>query len=281
MAPVAKRNFSRRHDHGMFKNKDGSNIRDEEEDDDDDTVGESDKLQCIPCDEASTSTVGNNALPSPKEEKKILAVEEGNKRKRAESDAVKAQVVISVVSSERRTMWNNLLKKRPRTKDPTELSAWLNEVLAISDVDFPLDQVAAENMNQPLGRILLNQLPTLSKPTVSPMEGETGGPNDAMDSSNKDSVTTADDSTTNNKTADAVVGNAKTEKSRKENTQKSVAVSGTKLLGKKAKKSLKKSVVGVAKTVKDEEEGFAGSFADWRDRKKSKSSQKGPGSLRK
>jgi len=281
MAPVAKRNFSRRHDHGMSKNKGGSSIRDEEEEDDDDTVGESEKLQCIPCDEASTSTFGNNALPSPKEDKMILAVEENNKRKRAESDDVKAQVVISVVSSERRTLWNNLLKKRPRTKDPTELSAWLNEVLAISDVDFPLDQVAAENMNQPLGKILLNQLPTLSKATACPTEGEAGDSNDAMDSYNNGSATTADDSTTNKKTAETVVGNAKTEKKRKENTQKSVAVSGTKLLRKNAKTSLKKSAVGVAKIVKDEEEGFAGSFADWRDRKKGKSSKKGSGSLRK
>jgi len=55
----------------------------------------------------------------------------------------------------------------------------------------------------------------------------------------------------------------------------------SKLLGKKAKTSLKRSLRGEEKNVKREEEGFAGSFADWRDRKKGKLLKKGSSSLRK
>merc|ERR1711865_417354 len=62
-------------------------------------------------------------------------------------------------------MWSSLLTKRPRTKDPKKLSSWLNEVLAVSDMDFPLDQVGTtELMDDSLGStLLLNHLPNLSQ----------------------------------------------------------------------------------------------------------------------
>eukprot|EP00536_Pseudo-nitzschia_multiseries_P007566 jgi/Psemu1/66086/estExt_Genemark1.C_1790034 len=289
MAPVAKRNFSRRHDHGMSKNKGGSDIRDDEEEDDDDTtLGDNEKILCIPCDKGATNEDGNDTSQPQKKQKNNASPDEGNKRKRTESDTNETEEIITngenvaLVSAERRSMWNDLLNKRPRTKDPMKLSSWLNEVLAISDVDFPLDQVGAENMNHPLGRVLLNQLPSLSKPALSLTEDDVGGSNGTMDSSNGGSTTTVDDATTNhNKTADTVVGKRKTDESKKEDAQTPVARNNTKLLEEKAKKSVKKSIVGPPKKNKNEEEGFAGSFADWRDRKKGKSLKKGPSSLRK
>eukprot|EP00542_Grammatophora_oceanica_P016605 CAMPEP_0194027862 /NCGR_PEP_ID=MMETSP0009_2-20130614/1901_1 /TAXON_ID=210454 /ORGANISM="Grammatophora oceanica, Strain CCMP 410" /LENGTH=605 /DNA_ID=CAMNT_0038667041 /DNA_START=88 /DNA_END=1905 /DNA_ORIENTATION=+ len=46
------------------------------------------------------------------------------------------------ISSERQRFWNNLLAKRPPTKDGEAVSQWLMEVLSISDLDTPLGQQA-------------------------------------------------------------------------------------------------------------------------------------------
>ena len=49
------------------------------------------------------------------------------------------------ISLERESKWNGLLGKRPPTKDGEAVSAWLMEVLSISDLDTPLGQTKAEN----------------------------------------------------------------------------------------------------------------------------------------
>merc|ERR1712238_614350 len=76
-----------------------------------------------------------------------------------------ASTTTTPVSAKRQAMWSNLLTKRPRTKDPKKLSSWLNEVLAVSDMDFPLGQVGTtELMDDSLGStLLLNHLPNLSQ----------------------------------------------------------------------------------------------------------------------
>lgn len=43
-----------------------------------------------------------------------------------------------MISQERRDRWVTLLAKRPATKDGDSMSAWLMEVLAVSDLDTPL-----------------------------------------------------------------------------------------------------------------------------------------------
>ena len=49
------------------------------------------------------------------------------------------------ISLERESKWNGLLGKRPPTKDGEAVSAWLMEVLSISDLDTPLGQTKTEN----------------------------------------------------------------------------------------------------------------------------------------
>lgn len=49
------------------------------------------------------------------------------------------------ISAEREHRWNGLLEKRPPTKDGEAVSAWLMEVLSVSDLDTPLDESKAEN----------------------------------------------------------------------------------------------------------------------------------------
>lgn len=334
MAPVAKRNFSRRHDHGMSKKKGANSIREEEEedDDDDDTLDESENTAS---DKISMCSSVNPLQTSVKRPTETVVPEIESKRQRLDADTTMTEEKESDIgegmSSNRRSMWNDLLNKRPRGKDPKGLSSWLNEVLAVSDLQFPLEQVGGD-MDRPLGKLLLNEMPKLTKPAATPSEDEavdSSGAIDTMDSSPSHSVTDdqAKDSTNNESgsrsnssdaattnLADIVIGeenpltassdNQKepesapetvkdeaTEKpneetaSSKADSQNSVSSTGAKLLGKKSKLSPKKSIIagvqGKEKMKKKEDDGFAGSFADWRDRKKGKSLKKGPSSLRK
>lgn len=356
MAPVAKRNFSRRHDHGMSKNKGANSIRDEEEEEDDDD-GESENTGS---DKGSMNNAANPSQPlSLKRPKEASSEDDGNKRKRIEADPISsAEAKISddserEVSSKRRSMWNDLLGVRPCSKDPKDLSSWLNEVLTVSDLEFPLEQVGAET-DHPFGKLLLNGLPKLSKPAATHTKEEASDSSNAADtmdtsadnsnfssetpdSAAKDSSSSGSNKNTN--TADTVIGNVKSSAASSENPKEeetetaaetvkdettetpkpvndaasskaletkdpetpvvknsnmngsdsSSSSKGAKLLGKKAKHSLKKYIntddeeEEKEKKIKkeEEEEGFAGSFADWRDRKKGKSLKKGSGSLRK
>jgi hypothetical protein len=49
------------------------------------------------------------------------------------------------ISVERERKWNGLLGKRPPTKDGEAVSAWLMEVLSVSDLDTPLGQAKADS----------------------------------------------------------------------------------------------------------------------------------------
>mmetsp|Transcript_10004 Transcript_10004/g.24974 ORF Transcript_10004/g.24974 Transcript_10004/m.24974 type:complete len:824 (+) Transcript_10004:273-2744(+) len=332
MAPVAKRNFSRRHDHGMSKKKGANSIREEEEDeeDDDDTFDESENTGS---DKGSMSSSGIPLQTSAKRPTEPSAPEIESKRQRLEADTTtteeKDSDIGEEVSSKRRSMWNDLLNKRPRTKDPNALSSWLNEVLALSDLQFPLEEVGGD-MDRPLGKLPLNEMPKLTKPAATPSEDEAIDSSEAIDtmdsspshsiaddqvkdSTNNESVSRSNSDAATTNSADIVIGeenllsaspdNQKESKSASRNVkdettesqkpdeettsakadpQNSVSGNGAKLLGKKSKLSSKKSVfAGKGKMKKKEDEGFAGSFADWRDRKKGKSLKKGPSSLRK
>ena len=370
MAPVAKRNFSRRHDHGMSKNKGANATRDEEEDEDEDETLE--EIETTRVDKALMSNPVNPPQ-TLKRSKELSSEDDGNKRQRLETDPTSSTESKDDdpggggVSSKRMSMWNSLLDKRPRSKDPKELSSWLNEVLTVSDLEFPLDQVGTD-INHPYGKLLFSDLPKLSVPAVTPTEDEAGdssGAADNLDTSvtNSNASTTTPDSSSknnsiNNPTRDTnitenVVGTKKTPmtcpkepnvmddnedippisskgmeesetenavetaKNKKSETSMSVEEAsssltapetkesqtstitngigtsnvssktknnskGVKLLGKKAKFTLKKSIIANEENQrKKEDEGFAGSFADWRDRKKGKLLKKGSGSLRK
>jgi hypothetical protein len=311
MAPVAKRNFSRRHDHGMSKNKAASSVQEEEEEgDDDDTLGESENTGST--DKGSMSNVAAASSVSKKPEEAAVEVE--SKRQRPEAQAV-VTVAKSTsngakedVSSKRRSMWNDLLNKRPRAKDPKGLSSWLDEVLTVSDLEFPLEKLG-NDINHPFGKILVNELPTLSKPAATPTEDETGDSSAVVDS-NSNSRTESPDSaakesnSSNTNAADTVVGNEKASAAKEAAAEKDKTTqdtkepetpvanynnetgssNGVKLLGQKPKNSLKRSIEETTQKEQnkdDDDEGFAGSFADWRDRKKGKLVKKGSGSLRK
>ena len=348
MAPVAKRNFSRRHDHGMSKKKDTNSFQEEnEEEEDDDTIGESENTAS---DKGSLSSAAIPSQYAVKRPKDTSFFENESKRPRLEANTIsveeKNSYVLEDVSSKRRFMWNDLLNKRPRAEDPKDISSWLNEVLAVSDLEFPLDQVGTD-MDQPFGKVLLNELPKLTNSAATPSEDEapdSGGAVDTSDSnsspetihsSTKDVTNSSSESidninnASNSKIVNTVVGNenpltvslknekeaettaemmeSKTTEGEKADVE-DAAIStaypqtpiianeatgtigssatcskGLKLLGKKANLSLKKSITAGAEETKDkkEDEGFAGSFADWRDRKKGKSLKKGSSLLRK
>lgn len=167
MAPVAKRNFCRRHDHGM------SDKLPPREDDDDESMDESDsnngkntkpatvtkKPEKVAAPAPSSLDVLSKAAsstmpsklkmpepePEPKPETKRKKVEESVEENH-DDDAEFAQI-----SSKRRKMWSALLLKRPRTKDPRHLSFWLNEVLTVSDFDTPFEDGEMMEVKAPNG----------------------------------------------------------------------------------------------------------------------------------
>ncbi len=281
MAPVAKRNFSRRHDHGMSKKKGAASIKDDEEDEeDDDTVDESEMTVSDRGSLIGYVVSSNSSAAAKKKE----PVEEDTTKRQSESVPLEETVEEEDFSSERREMWHNLLSKRPSSKDPKGLSKWLSEVLSVSDLQFPLEKVGAENAREgsPLGKVLSNELSKLTKPTV-PDEDTASGPMDssAMDTTNSSSTTV--DSLKDTAKSATQDQNEKTPV--KDNT---VTASNSKSDMKSLKKNLanKKRKKGSDDDDDDDDdsdsdEGFAGSFADWRDRKKGKSLKKGSSSLRK
>ena len=331
MAPVAKRNFSRRHDHGMSKNKDTSNAKDDKVEKDDDTLDKSDNTGSDKASLSSTtkppavaSSLKRTTKQAPIEEKPIEKVKKRQKveitKPRAMTTPVKEtkvkekKVKKTVVkenggedlSAKRLAMWNDLLIKRPRSKDPKDLSSWLNEVLAVSDINFPLEQVSG-NLDQPYGKLLFNALPKLSKLTAEPADDErknsSGLDTAAKDDNNK--------STSHSKGADNVVGNnTSSTDSAKNSEETKIAVTAEAEQSSEIQNCAKKDAsitkapeangpeTPAVKNKSDSEnkstelsgnnsneekegDGFSGSFADWRDRKKSKLIKKGSGSLRK
>ena len=272
MAPVAKRNFSRRHDHGMSKKKGtlplASSKDDEDDDEDDETVDES-ELTVSDRGSLSENVISSNSSAVAKK-KEPASLEDETKQSRVENIQLEETVGEKDVSSERREMWNDLLNKRPRSKDPKGLSKWLNEVLSVSDLQFPLEKVGAENARggSPLGRVLSNELSKLTKD---------GAVDSAMDTTNSSS-TTAD-----TLTKDTANSSNDGDSTKKEKTP----VKDNTVASKSDMKSLKKNLGKRKKDNDDDDdetdsdEGFAGSFADWRDRKKGKSLKKGPSSLKK
>ena len=156
--------------------------------------------------------------------------------------------------------------KRPRTKDPRHLSSWLNEVLTVSDFETPLEQAE----------------PAETKPAKS----EPSAPSEKTKSSKESEEGT--------KKKEKKSGDKK-EKKRKlgsKSPEAGAPPSKAKKDETSAKKSEKKPSEGSEKKKKngskdsplkkESEDGFVGSFADWRDRKKEKAlNKKGPGSLRK
>ena len=232
---------------------------DEDDDEDDETVDES-ELTVSDRGSLSENVLSSNSSAVAKK-KEPASLEDETKRSRVENIQLEETVVEEDVSSERREMWNDLLNKRPRSKDPKGLSKWLNEVLSVSDLQFPLEKVGAENARggSPLGRVLANELSKLTKD---------GAVDSAMDTTNSSS-TTADTLTKDTANSSNDGDSAKNEKTPvKDNTVASQNKSDVKSLKKNLGKRKKDNEDDDDET--DSDEGFAGSFADWRERKKGK-----------
>lgn len=157
--PVAKRNFRKRHKHGGEDVVRGA----------DDSGGEEEPTgvkKGIPAhimadqnhDNMEADALSSQSADSNPQEKSDLGVRRGlvqssmrsfeKKKKPAVAEVAEAAAAAAVVpeegaagtkiSTDRKERWAALLGKRPATKDGDSMSAWLMEVLAVSDLDTPL-----------------------------------------------------------------------------------------------------------------------------------------------
>lgn len=317
MAPVAKRNFCRRHDHGMSaKAEDGENHDEEDENsmdqsestahkDEPDDAPSVSKDKMVSKEEARAAAKGSakppegdmmgsslDVLSKAATSSFLLQSGQGKRKRPALDDDADDQdgsaeaggdaAGLSTISKKRRSMWSALLVKRPRTKDPRHLSSWLNEVLTVSDFETPLDQP------DPSGPTSVVSDPSGEKNGATPEKAK----KEPEDRSTKESQPSASkekkngekekkkkkiDSKSAEDGSSASHGKAKKEEKQSKKSGQKKNSDGSE------KKSSKKSATKDSPTSKkDSEDGFVGSFADWRDRKKEKAlSKKGGGSLRK
>lgn len=248
------------------------------------------------------------------------------------ADDVK-EVTIADVSEKRRKMWRNLLTRRPRTKDPRNLSSWLNEVLTVSDMEYPIDQLNVDPASGAafyngeagvyrLGLPVSDTEPVDSGDLEKERVTDAGGKGDATKTSNKGNAKANIKSHTKastkasikakRKKADAKVYENVVKKAKVKNSLGSsnaregeegsdIPTNNSPKRDSKSKedqelpsetkteekvhqiKAALPATEGQTKTAftQAEQDGFVGSFADWRDRKKGKALKKGTGSLRK
>eukprot|EP00980_Cylindrotheca_fusiformis_P029646 scaffold23645_cov284-Cylindrotheca_fusiformis.AAC.1 len=288
MAPVAKRNFCRRHDHGMSKMDGEANEDDEVSMDHSEGSGQKgsegivkkepkesstekrkkdtkDKDASQASLDLLTSTATSKFLDSNKKKRKKASEEskpneegkESGEEMDVEAESTNGAPIegegsqgLANISSKRRKLWGELLMRRPCTKDPRHLSAWLNEVLTVSEFEIPLDQI---------------QLPP-----APAAEDSAGGSGESDDEKKK----IEEPKSKKPKTSSDEESTTKAEKEKEEKSQTAD--------GKKSESEDSTPKKSSPKKEKESEDGFAGSFADWRDRKKEKAmNKKGTNSLRK
>lgn len=155
--PVAKRNFRKRHKHG--KSSSGNDGEDDDDIEDEEEVTKPVKkhvekepkketpatfCQEIPKKmDVPTPVVSAKKVKAPKEAKEPRVVNNvihDNPQETAPPLPVVSHQARPKISAERETLWAQLLAKRPPTKDGEAVSAWLMEVLSVSDLDTPLKE---------------------------------------------------------------------------------------------------------------------------------------------
>lgn len=144
--PVAKRNFRKRHKHGGEDIPRGAG---------DDSGGEEEPpvKKGIPAhimadqDGMEADALSSQSADSNPQEKSDLGVRQGlvhasmrsfEKKQPQVPKMPEESVTGAKISMDRKERWAALLGKRPATKDGDSMSAWLMEVLAVSDLDTPL-----------------------------------------------------------------------------------------------------------------------------------------------
>lgn len=312
MAPVAKRNFCRRHDHGMSKLKDGK-VPDDDGNQSDSTSG-SIKKEDLPspqglqmpkdADKAKnqapldllTSTATSQFLDSS-DKKRKKPVDEAKPEEDKYADAAADSSTGAIegegsqglrsISAKRRKLWTELLVRRPRSKDPRHLSAWLNEVLTVSEFEIPLDQINLMPAPQveEAGGSISSEDEKKDKPKEKKEKKEPAKPKkprepkEPKEKSKPDEEPAAKKSKPNEKEAEKETSGTASTSSDEKPKEEDKKSNEPKDKSDKGDKTPKKALSPTKKSVEDE---FSGSFADWKDRKKGKAMmKKGTGSLRK
>jgi hypothetical protein len=155
------------------------------------------------------------------------------------------------VSEERQQRWASLLTKRPSTKDSDTMSAWLMEVLAVSDLETPLKLADG-----------LGESTSGKKLSVKKSSGTNDSPRSDIGYG-----TSSEASGTNNST------------DKKEGGEEKPKALGSGVVKKKEKRPLE----GLLEEEEDDNNNksdsyVGGSFAEWKERKKQKKQSKTNGS---
>ena len=318
MAPVAKRNFCRRHDHGL-SDKLSTNEGDDDESMDESNRGvEAEVTERVQSMTSSLDILSNAATctiatPFVNTKPATLVPPRSQKAKgvttttSTEDEYDDAEAELAHISKRRRKAWSLLLDKRPRTKDPRHLSSWLNEVLAVSDFDNDLEWDAPESVTPKAGKAEAESADPPSDKKQTKISGEKKKRKPSGEKTEAKAKKTKTDPVAKQK-------NVKLEKSSNEKEPKiPVAqvgdtssqslvekgihhgetppvnetvelISGDVSDDKPSEFDSKEAEMQVTAPVEDmkqdpgtssaenreAEDGFAGSFADWRDRKKDK-----------
>jgi hypothetical protein len=149
--PVAKRNFRKRHKHGKTS-AGGEGEEDASVEDEEDASAKAAKN----LEEAkkAASGMGMGGGPSPPfdiSKKMVIPTPKLSEKMKgkppASGDDADGPSLPPIshqarpkISAEREHLWGGLLAKRPPTKDGEAVSAWLMEVLSVSDLDTPLKE---------------------------------------------------------------------------------------------------------------------------------------------
>ena len=312
MAPVAKRNFCRRHDHGLSaKGGEGEKFEEDEASmDHSDRSGDKGKPDPAPSSSKEKPKTPSKEKDMPVSSLDVLSkaatssflmqTDQQKKRKKPSSEEEKVTAVVvsqpaitsdqdadaadlASISMKRRNMWSALLIKRPRTKDPRHLSSWLNEVLTVSDFETPLESPEAAQPKVVRSEASVEKKVSTAEKAKKPREPE--APSNEANGNSKEKKGGEKEKKKRKMESSEDGSNSSKEDKKSKKEEKVSKKSGEKKHAEKRTENGDKKVS--KKSSKDSpsskpEDGFVGSFADWRDRKKEKAlSKKGSGSLRK
>jgi len=150
--PVAKRNFRKRHKHGI--NLSLTKAGDSDNSDDEDVSSEKVDSGSVHEKNGAADALKQAAPPPPPvaiEAPSVQQEEEtaNHQKPPAAADSTRSLLCVEIaaanmnkesrnIAPERERLWASLLAKRPPTKDGDAVSAWLMEILSVSDLDTPL-----------------------------------------------------------------------------------------------------------------------------------------------
>jgi len=185
----------------------------------------------------------------------------------AAAGGANAQTLPKTISGERKDRWVALLAKRPSTKDSDTMSAWLMEVLAVSDIETPLktgDAIAAVAGGGEDGA----NKSTLSDHKKKESNGKSQGSpkkrngDESPRSDNGYGSSNEDDSGNDNKVKDSAKGGSK------EDQEKGA------MIVKKKRPAAEVLREELGESDKKSESFVSGSFAEWKERKKQRKQTK-------